>query len=140
MRTFIAATITTLVAVSASAWASVGWEQDYDTALAKAKKESKLVMVDVYTDWCGWCKKLDRDTYSNKDVETKLTKEFIALRINPEKSARNKKLARQFGTHGYPHIVFLDAQGKKLSEIAGYVPASEFLSYLNQVSEQARKK
>ncbi|HUI06663.1 MAG TPA: thioredoxin fold domain-containing protein [Verrucomicrobiae bacterium] len=140
MRKFIAATIIALVAVSAGAWASVGWEQDYDTALTKAKKEGKLVMVDVYTDWCGWCKKLDKDTYSNKDVETKVTKEFIALKINPEKGAQNKKLAKQLGTRGYPHIVFLDAQGKKLAEIAGYVPAKEFLDRLNQVTAHAQKK
>ena len=140
MGKFIAVTIVSLLALGASVWAGVSWEQNYDTALEKAKKEKKLVMVDVYTDWCGWCKKLDRDTYSNKDVETKLTKEFISLKINPEKSAQNKNLAKQFGTHGYPHIVFLDAEGKKLSEIGGYLPPKDFLSQLNQVTEKAQKK
>ena len=140
MGKFIAATIVSLLALGASAWAGVSWEQNYDTALEKAKKEKKLVMVDVYTDWCGWCKKLDRDTYSQKDVETKLTKEFISLKINPEKSAQNKNLAKQFGTHGYPHIVFLDAEGKKVSEISGYLPAADFLKQLNQITDKAQKK
>jgi thioredoxin-related protein len=140
MRTFIATTIVSMWVLGASAWAGVAWEQNYDAALAKAKKENKLVMVDVYTDWCGWCKKLDKDTYSQKDVEAKLTKEFIALKINPEKSAQNKQLAKQFGTRGYPHIVFLDAAGKKLSEIGGYLPPKDFLMRLNEVTEQAQKK
>jgi thiol:disulfide interchange protein len=38
-----------------------GWNEGY----AKAVKEGKIVLVDAYTDWCGWCKKMDRDTYSN---------------------------------------------------------------------------
>jgi len=140
MRTFVAAIIVGLVLVGATARASVSWEQNYDAALEKAKKEKKLVMVDVYTDWCGWCKKLDRDTYSNKDVEAKVNKEFIALKVNPEKSAQNKNLAKQFGTRGYPHIVFLDAEGKKISEISGYLPAGDFLSQLNKITATAPSK
>ncbi len=140
MRKFIAATVVSLLALGASAWAGVDWEHNYDTALEKAKKDKKLVMVDVYTDWCGWCKKLDRDTYSQKDVQTKLAKEFISLKINPETDTKNAKLAKQFGTRGYPHIVFLDAEGKKLSEIGGYLPAKGFLQRLNEVTEKAQKK
>lgn len=139
MRRFIATTIT-LLTLSAGAWAAVNWENNYDTALLKAKKEQKLVMVDVYTDWCGWCKRLDKDTYGNKEVETKLSKNFIAVKINPEKSAKNASLAKEFGTRGYPHIVFLDAAGKKLSEIGGYLPAGDFLKRLDKVAEQAKKK
>lgn len=140
MGRLIAVMIASLLALGASARAAVSWEQNYDTALEKARKEKKLVLVDVYTDWCGWCKKLDRDTYSNKDVEAKLTKEFISLKINPEKGEKNAKLAKRFGTRGYPHIVFLDAEGKKLSEIGGYLPPKEFLGRLNQVTEKAAKK
>jgi thiol:disulfide interchange protein len=41
-----------------------GWNEGYPLA----KKEGKLILVDAYTDWCGWCKKMDRDTYANADV------------------------------------------------------------------------
>lgn len=129
-----------LLALTASAWADIAWEQNYDTALQKAQKEKKLVMVDVYTDWCGWCKKLDKGAYSDKDVAAKLTKEFVSLKINPEKSEKNAKLAKEFGTRGYPHVVFLDATGKKFAEISGYLPTDSFLKRLNEVTEQAKKK
>ena len=126
--------------VGASAFAAVDWEQDYDLGLAKAKKDKKLVMVDLYTDWCGWCKKLDKDTYANKDVADKLTKDFVAVKVNPEKSLKGSKLAQQFGTRGFPHIVFVSAEGAKLSEIGGYLPPKEFLKRLEMVSQQATKK
>src|SRR5438552_12351825 len=68
------------------------WQDDYDKALAAAKTGNKILMVDVYTDWCGWCKKLDRDVYANADVKAKLAKDFVALKINPEKSKKNMEL------------------------------------------------
>jgi thiol:disulfide interchange protein len=140
MGKFFAAMLAGWVALGAGARANVSWEPSYDAALARARKEKKLVMVDVYTDWCGWCKKLDKDTYSNRDVEARLTKEFIAIKINPEKSVQNSKLAKQFGTHAYPHIVFLDAEGNKISEILGYLTAEKFLKRLDQITEETRKK
>src|SRR5271154_6266159 len=98
MRKFVAVTILGLLALTSGAFAEVEWGHDYDSALETAKKDKKLVMVDLYTDWCGWCKKLDKDTYSDKDVAAKLGKDFIAVKVNPEKSERNAKLSRDFGT------------------------------------------
>jgi len=140
MKRFITLTVLGFLALNTGAFAEVGWGHDYDAALETAKKDKKLVMVDLYTDWCGWCKKLDKDTYSDKDVEAKLTKDFVAVKVNPEKSPRDAKLSQGFGTTGYPHIVFVDANGKKVSEIDGYLPADQFLERLNKISEKAAKK
>jgi thioredoxin-related protein len=137
MKWFVA-TVAGLV-IGASAYAeSVTWLSDYDKAVAAAKKDSKLVLVDVYTDWCGWCKKLDKDVYADPKVSDKLTKGFVAVKINPEKSSRAEELARQFGTKGYPHIVFVNGDGKKIGEIGGYVPADEFLKQLDKVAGNAK--
>jgi thioredoxin-related protein len=140
MKKFITLTVLGFLALSTGVFAEVGWGHDYDAALETAKKDKKLVMVDLYTDWCGWCKKLDKDTYGDKDVEAKLTKDFVAVKLNPEKSPRDAKLSQGFGTTGYPHIVFVDANGKKVSEIDGYLPAAQFLERLNAISEKATKK
>ena len=119
--------------------ASLNWESDYDTALDKAKKNKKLVMVDVYTDWCGWCKRLDKTTYSDKTVQETLARSFVTVKINPEKSKKNAALAKQFGTRGFPHIVFLDDRGNKISEISGYRPAKDFQEFLDAVLKKAGK-
>ena len=121
--------------------AEAHWLTSLPDAKTQAKKENKLILLDFTgSDWCGWCKKLDKDTYSDKDVETRLAKDFVAVKVNPEKSQRNAKLSRDFGTTGFPHIVFVDANGKKVSEIDGYLPAAQFLEQLNKVSEKATKK
>ena len=140
MKRLVAVTIVVFLTLAAGAFAAVDWERNYDVGLEKAKKDKKLVMVDIYTDWCGWCKKLDRDTYSDKDVGNKVTKDFVAVKLNPEKSPKGATLARQFGATGYPHIVFVDAAGNKVSEINGYLPPKEFLKRLEMISDKAAKK
>jgi thiol:disulfide interchange protein len=112
----------------------LNWTADYPTALAQAKTEKKLVMVDLYTDWCSWCKKLDRDVYANGTVVEKLTKSFVVVKVNPEKNTGGRELAKKFGTQGYPHIVFVNGNGDKVSEISGYVPADEFLKELDSAA------
>ena len=119
---------------------SFEWVQDYDRALAAAKGTKRIVMVDIYTDWCGWCKKLDKDTYNDKGVGDKVAKDFVAVKLNPEKNLKGATLAKEFGTTGYPHIVFVDATGKKVSEINGYLPPGEFLKRLKMISDKATKK
>ena len=128
------AMIVAVLMTAGAAWAGeVKWEKNYDDGLALAKKEKKLVMVDVYTDWCGWCKKLDKDVYATKEVSDLLAKDFIAIKLNPEKSKKNANVAEKFGVRGYPNIIFLDADGKMLSQIGGYVPAKEFLQQMEAV-------
>ncbi len=138
MKTTCTGLVTLLIALGAYA-EPVDWEHNFERALEHAKKNNKLVMVDLYTDWCGWCKKLDRDVYKDKKVEEKLAKDFISVKINPEATASGAKLARQFGTRGFPHIVFTDANGKKIDEIIGYMPADAFLKRLEKVAAPARK-
>lgn len=48
---------------------AIDWERDYENALTRAKKENKLVIVNVYTDWCGQCRRMDKETFANREVE-----------------------------------------------------------------------
>jgi thioredoxin-related protein len=140
MKRCITVAAVLFLALGMRVFAAVDWGHDYDAALEKAKKDNKLVIVDLYTDWCGWCKRLDKDTYSNKDVEARLTRDFVAVKLNPEQSPKGAQLARQFGTTGFPHIVFVNADGKRVYEIGGYLPPDQFLKELDKVGEQAAKK
>jgi thioredoxin-related protein len=57
---------------------------------AKAAKEKKIVVVDVYTDWCYWCKVMDKETYENADIIKKMNQYFVAVKFNPEKNGVHK--------------------------------------------------
>jgi thioredoxin 1 len=140
MKRFITETVLSLLVLTASASAAVNWENNYEAALQKAKKESKLVMVDLYADWCGPCRLLDKNTFGNKDVEGRLSKEFIAVKIDLDRSKEAEGLAKKFGANAIPHVIFVDSDGKKISDIIGYVAANEFLKQLDGVAEKAKKK
>jgi len=85
----------------------IPWAKTFNDALGQAKKAHKPVMVDFYTDWCGWCKKLDADTYTDKRV-IKLADQFVAVKVNAEKEG--EAVAKRYGITGFPTILFLDPE------------------------------
>jgi thiol:disulfide interchange protein len=95
-------------------------------AVKQAKKEKKLVMVDYYTTWCGWCKVLDKKTYTNKAVGEYANANMVSLKIDAEKG-EGINLVRRSSIQGYPTIIFYDGEGKEVSRIVGYVDAPAFL-------------
>ncbi len=64
----------------------LSWNEGYP----KAKETGKILLIDMYTDWCGWCKKMDRDTYSKKEVIDLINEHFIPVKFNPELVRCNK--------------------------------------------------
>lgn len=98
-----------------------------------ASQSGKLIMVDVYTDWCGWCKRLDRNTFSNAEV-VGLASGFVAMKANAEKSGR--ALARRYRVRGYPTILFLDAGGDLAGRIDGYLGPSQFAQQLKRIKRR----
>ncbi|MGD0058832.1 MAG: thioredoxin family protein [Verrucomicrobiia bacterium] len=140
MKRFVTVVSVGLLALGVCTYAAVDWAQDYKSALERAGKEKKLLMVDLYADWCGPCKMLDRLTFSNADVQAALSKDFVAVKVNIEGSKENRDLAVQLNTEAIPHVIFFDSSGKKLSEIVGFVPADQFRDELRKAAEKAAKK
>ncbi len=103
---------------------------DYDEALSRAKGERKLVMLDVYTDWCGWCKKLDRDVFADARVAAAL-RDVVPIKVNAEKGGED--VARRFSVQGFPTVLFVDATGALVHRIDGYVNADEMLRTIERL-------
>lgn len=100
----------------------------FDEALDRARSEKKLLLVDVYTDWCGWCKKLDREVFSDARVASAASR-LVAVKVNAEKGG--EKVAERFAVNGYPTILFVDGTGNVVKRVEGYVDADEMLEILS---------
>ena len=120
----------------------------YEEGVALARQENKKIMVDVYTDWCVWCKKLDKEVYTNSTVGQTMAADFIAVKLNAESQKAvtvngapmsEANLAESMGVTGYPTIVFLDPASKPITKISGYMEPKEFTSVLRFISEDQYK-
>jgi thiol:disulfide interchange protein len=107
---------------------AINWLTSFDTAVASARQKNLPVMIDFYTDWCGWCKKLDADTYVDKQV-VDLAKGFVSLKIDAD---AERAITSRYGITGFPTILFVDTAGNEIHRIVGYRPPEAFVSEMNQ--------
>ena len=110
--------------------AEIKWVKDLETAKKQAKEKNLPIMIDVYADWCTWCKELDEKTYKNKDV-VRLSKKFVSVKINPETSEEGSNFARQYSIQGFPTILFINSDGFVLENVSGYVEGTNFIPFMN---------
>src|SRR6187397_2698165 len=96
-----------------------------DQALAAAKRDQKVVMIDWFTTWCGPCKKLDATTWKDAEVLAWLGAKAVALKIDAEKEV---ELAKKHRIGAYPTMLFLKADGSEIDRIVGYKTSKDFLS------------
>ena len=131
-NTFIAKILLlSLICISISASGHCfSWLNNLPKGLEEAKAEEKPLMIDFYTDWCGWCKKLDKDTYSSPKVQ-ELAQRFICVKVNGDKFPN---LVSKYLIGGYPTIVFLDPDGREITRIVGYADARELSAKMEEIA------
>jgi protein disulfide-isomerase len=104
------------------------WMTDLGKAQAKAKEENRLVLMDFTgSDWCPWCIKLHKEVFSTPEFTAYAKKNLVAVEIDfprqKEQSAElkqaNRALQAKYGIRGYPTVIVLNSNGKKIGEL-GY--------------------
>ncbi len=120
---------------------SITWVK-YDEGLKIAAKVDKLIFIDFYTDWCKFCHKMDRETFSDKEIITYFNEHYIGVKVNaeskkkmklPEGEFSGRELSRQYGVRGYPAYWFLKPDGEKITNLSGYSPPAKFMPILQFV-------
>jgi thiol:disulfide interchange protein DsbD len=108
---------------------ATGWlEQDLESALARAKAEHKVVLVDTYAEWCAQCKELDEKTWPDPEVKAWIQQNAIAIRIDTD--AKRKDLAEKLQIRSYPTVLLLDAEGRELRRSLGFQKAATMTAWL----------
>lgn len=101
-----------------------------DAARAQAAREGKLVMVNFYASWCGWCRKLESQTLADPQVVRALAP-LVPVRLDGDREGRDE--AARLKVRGYPTIVFLAADGREVGRIPGYLEPGPFLQELADI-------
>jgi len=108
-----------------------GWLNDYKRAQQEAKTNNKFLLLDFTgSDWCGWCKKLDKEILSQSQFKDYARENLVLLEVdfprakpqNAEVRKQNQELAQQYQVEGFPTIVVLNGDGQKLWQYDGYFP------------------
>jgi thioredoxin-related protein len=136
-----------ILAGTAFAQTQAQWLTDFKKAQEEAKATNKLLLIEFTgSDWCPPCRMLQRDVLSTREFQEYAIKNFILLEVDfprakpqtAELARQNQMLSERFGIDGFPSIILLNADGKKLGELVGYDPHAGRQGYMDAL-EKMRK-
>ncbi len=108
----------------------------FNQALDLAKKENKLLFIDCYTSWCGPCKMMARDVFTQKIVGDYFNPKFICMKVDMEKG-EGVQLKDKFQVKAFPTFVILNGEGEIISRLVGGGKAEDFIKRVeNSLSER----
>jgi len=152
MKKFFSITLFAIALLSSSFISQKNEElkwMNFNEGYELAKKKNKIMLVDVYTDWCGWCKVMDRETYAKPEVIKMINADFVAIKFNPEKKDvvytfegkqyTGDQLAGVISNNqltGYPTTIFMYPKGKKMNVVGGYQNENNFKSLLTGIKSE----
>ena len=119
----------------------------FEEAIAANAKDPKMIFVDVYADWCGWCKKMDKETFTDTKVVAHLNQNFYAVKLNAEdvkrkfefmgKTYSEAEMAAAMRVRSYPNFVIIEPKLQNIAQLPGFRPADAFLAGLNDLVNKA---
>ncbi|MDR6546644.1 thioredoxin-related protein [Chryseobacterium rhizosphaerae] len=114
-------------------------ELPFKDIIAKAKKEKKLVFLDAYASWCGPCKMMEKNVFTQKSVGDYFNASFINARFDMEKG-EGREIAAKYGVRSYPTYLFLNGEGELVSQNSGYMEAGMFVTMAQDINSPGNKK
>lgn len=108
----------------------------YEQGVEKIKKSDKQGYLHFYTDWCGYCKKMESETFSDDEVISSLNEDFVSIKVNAD---TEPKIARQFGANQFPFNWFVSKKNELIGNHPGFVPPGMMVHLLKYVSTEDYK-
>lgn len=157
MKKFLLIVVAALLGINSLAQEKIKW-LSIDEAVRLAAQEPRVIVIDVYTDWCGWCKRMDATTFSDPEVIKIMNEQFYPVKLDAEgkediiigdrtfkfvdNGRRGYHEVAAVVTRGrlsYPTISYVDAQGRVLEAAPGYKTADQFRVYLAYYADDTYK-
>ncbi|HMX40374.1 MAG TPA: thioredoxin family protein, partial [Saprospiraceae bacterium] len=110
----------------------------WSEARAKAKAEGKIIFVDAYAEWCGPCKRMAREVFTQEKVGDYFNANFVNLKIDMEK-ADNAEFAGKYPVSAYPTLMFLDSTGKVIQKAVGAKDMAGLLDFATKAQGRSDK-
>lgn len=101
----------------------VQWNDWSEEVFARAKKEGKLVLLDLEAVWCHWCHVMDEKTYADPSVIKLMNRNIIAVKVDQDS---RPDLSNKYEKYGWPATIIFNADGKELAKRSGYMDTAEF--------------
>lgn len=122
------AAVITLMATAQTNFRAISYKE----ALAAAKAENKQVFIDFYTDWCGPCKRMARETFPQKSVGDYMNGKFVSIQVNAEKG-EGVALAKQWKVDAYPTFVVITSEEEETGRCLGFRSSGAFITELEKM-------
>jgi thiol-disulfide isomerase/thioredoxin len=145
-RTFAAAAAL-LAGLASPAWggaesarpgAGSAWRRSAADAFAEARRADKLVLVELYADWCGWCKVMEREVFADPEFQ-RYAARFVLLQVDTEDGGEGTELQRRFRANSLPTLLLLDAHATLVGEVRGYMKTKDLVSQLEAAAGRHRE-
>jgi len=108
----------------------IAWQDWSDDVWAQAKREHKLVLLDLGTQWCHWCHVMEQTTYADPDVIELIRQKYIPVRVDAD---GRPDLSNRYEDYGWPATVVFNADGGEIAKRRGYLPPPEMASMLRAI-------
>ena len=129
------ATLLVALALAPQFTEAARWHDSVAKAQAEAKAANKLILVDMFADWCGWCHRMEREVFPS-EVFQGTAKNYSLLRLDTEDGKEGTKIASDFGVTSLPTFLLLTPDLGVAGYIRGYSPAEAFVERIQQAEAE----